>query len=372
MCHVITGFDTGGAERVLMQTVQRLDTRFFESLIVSLRSQGPLSPDAEGLGVEVIHLDMWRRPGPLTLWRLARLLRRKQVQIVHAYLYDASLAVRLTGRVAGVPVVLTSTRASLGYLSPFAWWVDRLTARWCDRVIAVSAATARFVIETEGIPKAKVIVIPNGVDLNRFRPEDGASARRALGIPPESFVLSCVGRLHEHKGHRDLFDALAIIRNRVRGLVCLIAGDGPARSHLEDRVRFLGLGSICRFLGSIDRIETIYSAADVSVLPSRFEGMPNTVLEAMAMARPVVATAVDGSVELVRPNETGILVPPGDVGALAAALLDLSRDSDRREMMGTRAREVAQRDHGIERTIARLEALYAAEWESALRRMNAS
>jgi glycosyltransferase involved in cell wall biosynthesis len=352
-----------------MQTVRRLNSRLFESSVVSLRPPGPLSPEARRLGVDLVHFGMWRRPGPVTLWRLGAHLRRKRVQIVHAYLYDASLAVRLAGRVAGVPIVLTSTRASLGYLSPLAWWVDRATARWCNRVIAVSAATARFVVEAERIPREKVIVIPNGVDLDRFRPEDTAPARRALGIAPESFVVSCVGRLHEHKGHRDLLDALAIMQDRVPGLVCLLAGDGPERAHLEQQVKLLRLEGVCRFLGSIDRVETVYSAADVSVLPSRFEGMPNTVLEAMAMGRAVVATAVDGSVELVRPEETGLLVPPGDAPALAAAVLSLARDPNRCRLMGGRARDVAQQEHGIERTIARLEALYAAEWESASRRM---
>lgn len=371
VCHVITGFDTGGAERVLMQTVRRLDPKRFESLIVSLRPYGPLSAEASQLGVDVVHLNMWRRPGPVTLWRLGALLRRRRVDIVHAYLYDASLAVRVAGRLVGVPVVLTSTRASLGYLSPLAWWVDRVTARWCDRVIAVSASTARFVVEKEGIPTEKVVVISNGVDLERFRPQDAASARHAFGIPADAFVVSCVGRLHEHKGHPDLFGALAMIRNDIPRLVCLIAGEGPEHSALAALVRSLGLDDVCRFLGAVDDVRAVYAAADVTVLPSYFEGMPNTVLEAMAMARPVVATAVDGSVELVRPNETGLLVAPGDSAALAAALLALARDAPRRRDMGMRARGLAESEHSFARTIARLEALYAREWDNAVPRRSA-
>ena len=372
VCHVITGFDTGGAERVLMQTVKRLDPARFTSTIVSLRPRGPLSGDAEKLGVEVIHLGMWRRPGPITVWRLGRLLRRRRVQIAHAYLYDASLAVRVTGRLAGVPVVLTSTRASLAYLSPLAWWVDRVTARWCDRVIAVSESTARFVTDTECIPGGKVVVIPNGVDLARFHPGDAAAARRSLGIAAEAFVVCCVGRLHGQKGQHDLLDALALVRNQVGGIVCLMAGEGPERAALQDHAKTLGLQEICRFLGAVDRVETVYTASDVCVLSSRFEGMPNTVLEAMAMAKPVVATAVDGSVELVREGETGLLVPPGDVAALAAAIVDLARDARRRQAMGARAREIAQQEHGIETMIERVEALYGGEWDWATRRMRAS
>src|SRR5437867_3393448 len=146
VCYVITGLATGGAERVLLQTVRRLDPRAFESLIVSLRSRGPLSWEAERTGVKTLHLGMGRRPGPVTLWRLARVFRQENVGVVHAYLYDASIASRLAGRLAAVPVVLTSTRASLEYLPRVAWWLDRLTAPWCQRIIAVSRGTADFVV----------------------------------------------------------------------------------------------------------------------------------------------------------------------------------------------------------------------------------
>lgn len=368
VCHVITGFDTGGAERSLMQAVRRLDPARFESMVVSLRPRGPLSGEVEGLGVAVAHFGMGRRPGPITLARLAAHLRARRVDIAHAYLYDASLAVRAVGRVAGVPVVLTSTRASLGYLSPFAWRVDRLTARWCQRIIAVSKTTARFIVDVEGIAAPQVVVIPNGVDVNRFLPAPPGPARGALGLRDEQFVVACVGRLHPHKGHRDLFDALAQARSRIANLVCVIAGDGPDREFLVQRVRELGLGDVCRFLGVVDKIEAVYSACDVLVLPSHFEGMPNTVLEAMAMRRPVLATAVDGSVELVRPGETGLLVPPRDPPALADGLIALAGDATRRAALGARARAVVEEHHTIERSIGLLEALYEEEWSNAMRR----
>jgi len=371
VCHVITGFDTGGAERVLLQTVRRLDPARFESLVVSLRSGGSLPADHERSEVEAIHLGMGRRPGPVTLWRLAKLFRRRNVAIVHAYLYDASIASRLAGRWAKVPVVLTSTRAPLDYLPRPAWWLDRVTARWCQRIIAVSEQTADVIVRVEGIARQKVVVIPNGVDLQRFAPRDVGVARARWRIDRGTLVVASIGRLSQEKGHRYLLEALAIARNEIPSIICLIAGDGPLRHTLETQARSLGLAEVCRFLGDVPDVETVFAAADVTVLSSLFEGMPNAVLEAMAMGCPVIATAVGGSAELVRHGETGFLVPPGDATALASALVDMAASADRRNRLRIRAREVAVARHGIDRMIRSVEHLYLDEWERAAKRSGA-
>jgi glycosyltransferase involved in cell wall biosynthesis len=367
VCHVITGFDTGGAERALLRTVQRLDPIRFESLIVSLRGRGPLSGEAERSGAETIHLGMGRRPGPVTLWRLAKIFRDRQVTVVHAYLYDASIASRLAGRWARVPVVLTSTRAPLEYLPRVAWWLDRVTARWCQRIIAVSEHTADVSVRVEGIPRHKVVVIPNGVDLHRFAPRDLRIAKARLGLAEDAFVVASVGRLSQEKGHHYLLHALAAVRDAIPSIACLIGGDGPLRHALQSQARALGLEEVCRFLGDVAEIETVFAAADVTVLPSLFEGMPNAVLEAMAMGCPVIATAVGGSLELVRHGETGLLVPPINVKALADALVEIAGSPERRGGMRARSREIAQARHGIDSMIRSVEGLYLEEWDRVTR-----
>jgi glycosyltransferase involved in cell wall biosynthesis len=366
VCHVITEFDAGGAERILLQTVQRLDQARFPSHIVSLRPGGSLAPVAQRSGVEVIDLGMGRRPGPITILRLARLFRDRKVDIAYGFLYDASIATRIAGWLAHVPVVLTSTQASLSYLPRMAWWVDRATARWCQRIVAVSRGTAEFVIAREGIPRSKVVVIPNAVDLERFRPGDRAEARARLGLPADAFVVACVARLHPQKGHRYLFDALAAVRAQIPGIVCVMAGEGALRSDLEAEVQRQGLGRECQFRGVMDPVQPLYDAADVIVLPSLYEGMPNVVLEAMAMGCPVIATAVEGSVDVVEHGVTGLLVPPADSSALGRALLELAGDSKRRGAMGRAARAAAEHSHGIDRLVAATEALYSTEWERAM------
>jgi glycosyltransferase involved in cell wall biosynthesis len=316
-------------------------------------------------GAKVIHIGMGKRPGPITIFRLAKLFRSLRTQIVHAYLYDASLASRIAGRLAGVPVVLTSTRASLVYLPRLAWWIDRITSRWCERIIAVSEGTAAFIVNREGIPADKIKVVPNGVDLQRFRPGDRASARAALDLPADAFIIACIGRLHEQKGHRYLLDALASLRREYPFLLCLIAGEGPLRQHLESYAAHLKLGDACRFLGLVDSIDRLYNAVDAVVLPSLYEGMPNVVLEAMAMGRPVVATTVEGSVDLVRTGETGLLIPPADASALRVALQQLIERPDLCARFGAAALASAVRSHDIDRMIKALEQLYLTEWAAA-------
>jgi glycosyltransferase involved in cell wall biosynthesis len=301
----------------------------------------------------------------MTLWRLARIFRCRNVAIVHAYLYDASIASRLAGSWARVPVVLTSTRAPLDYLPRAAWWLDRVTARWCQRIVAVSEHTADVIVRVEGIAREKIVVIPNGVDLHRFAPRDSRVARAQWGIGEGTFVVASIGRLSQEKGHRYLLQALAAARAQMPSIACLIAGDGPLRRTLETQVRTLGLERVCRFLGDVPEIETVFAAADVAVLPSVFEGMPNAVLEAMAMGCPVIATAVGGSRELVRHGETGLLVPPADHTALACALAQIASSVARRNRMRARSREIAEACHGIDDMIRSVERLYLEEWERA-------
>jgi glycosyltransferase involved in cell wall biosynthesis len=205
------------------------------------------------------------------------------------------------------------------------------------------------------------------VDLERFRLGDRTAARRGLGLPGDAFVVACVGRLHPQKGHGYLFEAIAAVHARIPGLICLIAGDGPLRGELEAEAQRHGLGAACRFLGVLDSTQPLYDAADVTALPSLYEGMPNVVLEAMATGCPVIATTVDGSVEVVEDGVTGLLVPPADAPALGRALLELAGDPERRRTMGKAARAAAERLHGIDRMVTALEALYANEWVSAMR-----
>lgn len=349
----------------MIQTAQRLDKERFESQVLSLRPRGPLSALVEQAGLRLTHLEMALHPGPGTLWRLVTWLRDEHIDIIHAYLYHASVLSRVAGRVAGVPVVITSTRCSLDYLPRYAWWVDRWTAPLGDRILAVSNGTADFIVNEEHIDRSRVVVVPNGVDLDRFRPGDQMAARRALRVDSGDYVIAVIGRLHEQKGHRYLVEALAALRPEIPGLRCLVAGDGPLRSTLERQVRDLGLGDVLRFLGRVDDPRPVYDAADLVVLPSLYEGMPNVVLEAMAMGVPVVATAVAGSVELVEDSVTGFLVPRADSASLARAIGEARRRWSGDAGVRVTLRKRAEASHGLDTMVRQVASVYEEHWQKS-------
>ncbi|PYN14724.1 MAG: hypothetical protein DME05_14400, partial [Candidatus Rokuibacteriota bacterium] len=197
--------------------------------------------------------------------------------------------------------------------------VDRIAGRFVDQYIAVSDANRRYLVEEKGLARHKVVVIHNGCDLRRFNPHHRAPAgmRESLGFGASDPVLVVVGRLEPQKGHRVLFDALPAVRAqfpRVR-LVCV--GEGARRQELEQQVAASGLGDTVRFVGQQANVADWLALADVTVLPSFFEGLPLAAIESLAAGRPMVASAVDGTPEVVVDGATGLTVPPGDAAGLA-------------------------------------------------------
>src|SRR5581483_7191243 len=205
----------------------------------------------------------------------------------------------------------------------------------------------------------RVVTIPNAVDLDRFSPASGPSMLRSeLKLGPHVPVIGILGRFTEQKGHRYLFEALPSLIADFPDLQCLIVGDGPERPDLEQRARRLGVADHTWFLGVRRDIRNVLAGLNVLVVPSISEGMPYVVLEGMAMAKPIVATAVNGIPELLEDHVTGRLVPPRTVGALAGAIRDLLRDADVSEVYGRAARSAVEKRHSLDQWIATIERLY--------------
>jgi glycosyltransferase involved in cell wall biosynthesis len=245
--------------------------------------------------------------------------------------------------------------------------VDRLIGRFVDRYIAVSEANARYLVEEKRLPARKITVIHNGCDVSRFEtahhPPSGL--RESLSIRPADPVILVLGRLEPQKGHRILLEALPeVLRHFPRAhLVCV--GEGALRGELESRVRDLGLSGAVHFVGYQRNVADWLAVADVSVLPSFYEGLPLAAIESQAAGRPVVATDVDGTPEVVVHGQTGLIVPPGDAAALTAAVCRLLGDPDERARLARagRARVIALFDQ--RQQVRRTQDLYLA----ACRRM---
>jgi len=361
---------TGGTQRHLQQVVALLDPARFHVEVMTLRPGGEVEDELRAGGVSVRSLSVGARLSSARTLRAivtaARALRRGRIDVVHGYQWRPALVGALAGRLAGVPLRLASKRSLTGEdrQAERAW---RHIARQVDTVI-VNAEALRVEGEQRGM-RCRWTLLQNGVDTEHFRldPPDPA-ARAALGLDPQRPVVGTIGRLEDRKGHDQLLRAAGtmLAGGNGRRPQIVIVGDGPLREKLQAQAQSLGVADSVRFVGTVADVRPSLAAMDVFVLPSHAEGMSNALMEAMAAARPVVATAVGGNTEVVVDGKTGVLIPPADPAAIADAIAALLRDPDRAAGLGAAAREFVTRRFGARARVAELEQLY--EERLALRR----
>ncbi|MDQ2674359.1 MAG: glycosyltransferase family 4 protein, partial [Chloroflexota bacterium] len=226
--------------------------------------------------------------------------------------------------------------------------------------VAVSDDVADAVRATVRPPSGHLHTIPNGVDVHRYGRADRSAMRRELGIPDDAAVVMCVAKMLEQKGHRVLVEALAAPEVADLPLRVLLVGDGPLRKEIEDRARRAEVWDRIRFLGNRPDVPRLLAAADIFVLPSLWEGLPIALLEAMAAGLPSVATAVSGTRQVLTDEENGLLVPPDDAGAIAAAVARLVRHRELRDALGAAARQHVLAEFSVDRQAARHVELYRA------------
>lgn len=297
---------------------------------------------------------------------LVRLMRRVRPHVVHTHTAKAGTLGRVAARLARVPIVVHTYHGHVfhGYFPPgrtrIFLAVEQTLARWSDCLLAVSESVRRELL-TLGIGSlARFRVVPLGLDLDRYHGVDAARGilRAELGLPADAPVVTIVARLVPIKAHEVFLEAARRVRQALPASRFLVVGDGERRAALEALAAELGLGGSVLFLGWRRDLEGVYADATVVALTSRNEGSPVSLIEAMAAGRPVVATRVGGVPDLVEDGLTGCLVPPDDAGALAAALLALLRDPERRRTLGQAARGRVCRAFTADRLVANVDALY--------------
>lgn len=315
----ITELDPGGAEWALVRLLKHLDRSEWEPRVDCLGPRAPLVDELERLGIPVTcHRGTGLRSAFRVYRELVRAWRDWQPQIVQTMLFHANLLGRLAARRAGVPIVCSGLRVA-ERRNRWHGRLDALTNFLVDRNVCVSRGVADWAEREVGLPPAKTVVIPNGVDVERFASATPADLPR-LGIPAGSRVILAIGRLDPQKGFEDLLLAFAGLADRHKTAHLLIVGEGPLRGPLEAARSRLGLDGRAHLPGRLDDIPGLLAAAEIFTLSSRWEGMPNVVLEAMAGGKPIVATTVEGTSDLLLEGESGLLVPPGDPHGLGVAL----------------------------------------------------
>jgi glycosyltransferase involved in cell wall biosynthesis len=291
--------------------------------------------------------------------RFLNFLRAEQIDLVHSHLFVASLFASPLARLAGVSAVVETFhlrevwREGSGFKGSF--WLDRQISRFVDGYIAVSHDAERHLLESKRIKPSKVVTILNGRDLTRFHPSthgEIARARAELGISDQQVVM-VLGRLEPQKGHAFLIEAFKELAPRWPKLVAFFAGSGALESELKASCEAAGLTDRITFLGYRSDTERLLAAADIVVLPSLFEGLPLVAIETLAMARPFVATKVEGTREIVADEETGLLVSPADSSALADGIERILVNPALGARLGRRGRALVEQSFDIHQQIAK-------------------
>jgi glycosyltransferase involved in cell wall biosynthesis len=353
----------GGAERLLMNALPYLDREQFEYRFAALDRHGPLARACREAGFPLQVLPRPTLLDPRNALALRRWLAREGVALVHAHLPLVGALARVATRGLATRVVYTEHNTQECY-RPASRWLNALTYGWQQRVVAVSEEVRRSAESRIGArARDRTAVIPNGVDFERLDREAAAAPSSPLPrLRPGAFLILVPATLAWRKGQDVVVDALLSLEARrapaTAPIAVWLAGDGPERAALLSRIAAARLVASVELLGSRPDVFALMRLADAVVLPSRHEGHPLALLEAMALGRPAIATAVGGVPEIIEHERTGLVVARDDAEALANAIERLRSDPALRLRMGVAAAEVIRTHFDVRRSVIAIEALY--------------
>jgi glycosyltransferase involved in cell wall biosynthesis len=349
----LTRFEPGGTERQMIELIRRLDADRFTVHVACFHRAGAWLPRVEARAASVVEFPIhgFAKPGTVRqLGAFVRWCRRERIAVVQTCDLYANIFGLPGAALAGVPVRIGSRREINPDKSPAQIRLQRLAYRAATKVVANSPA-ARQTLEDEGLAPASIAVIPNGLDPAAF------AAREPK---PTVRTIVTVANLRPEKNHETLIAAAAALVREIPDLRFRLVGAGPRRAELEALVAARNLSRHVEFLGHREDVPALLAEADAYVLPSRSEAFPNGAIEAMAAGLPVVASAVGGLCDLIDDGRTGLLVPPSEPDALAAAIRTLVANPARAAALGAAARASVRQQYAFDRMVASFEDLYLA------------
>jgi glycosyltransferase involved in cell wall biosynthesis len=361
LLQMLTNFHIGGTERQVANLALGIDPSHFDLHLACLRHSGELLAELETLRVPRSEFRIGPLYSPKTLWqgiRLAHYVRRNVIQIVHSFGFYPNVFTVPVARLAGAVIVVASIRDTGDLLTGVQRRLLKLVCRLADCVLVNAEAIRENLIE-QGYDPSNIVVIRNGITLPKASgKERSAALRRELGIPLSARVVAVFSRLNRMKGVQYFLDAAMVLAGRFPDVHFLVVGDGGSKTELEEHARGLGLGQRIVFTGFRGDVPDLLSEAAISVLPSLSEGTSNTLLESMAAGIPVVATRVGGNPEVVEDGVSGLLVPPRDSAALAAAMARLLEDPDLALRLGRAGMRRVSELFSIDGSVHQTEHLY--------------
>lgn len=355
---VIPTLDRSGAEKQLTLLASHLPRDEFDVHVVALTRSGPYAEQLSVAGVPVSVIGKRLKFDPLTAWRLRQSLQRLQPDVVHSWLFAANAYCRLvTSRRAGHPRLVVSERCVDVWKAGWQLTLDRRLISRTDRLIGNSQAVAKFYADL-GYPAERLCVIPNAVTAPPASILTGPELRRQLGFPEDARIVAYVGRLAEQKRVSDLIWACQLLRQADPRARLILLGDGPEREQLLHYAQSVEVRDYVRFLGHRDDASSLLHLVDVFWLASDFEGMSNSLMEAMACGKPVVASDIPANRELITHGREGYLVDVGDAVGFAQYTRKLLDDPALAASLGQAGCERMLSSHSVATMVSAHAAVY--------------
>ena len=355
--HMVEDLEVGGLEKVIATLVLGLNKEKYEVEIWCLAAGGLIADELEGKGIKVKIVGLTSYHNPIAVIKLALLLRRERVDIVHTHGHFPGMFARLSGFLAYIPKTIshihtTQKRRIL---------VEKIFSFFSYRILCISQAVQDFMVSEEGVNKSKTMLIYNGIEMpeENIPSEEKNAERRAFGFARDDVVLIVVASLNRHKGHKVLLDAFANQVKKRPDLKLLIVGVGPLKEEIEWHIQKLDVSTSVKLTGLRRDVPLLLSISDIFVLPSvEREGLGLAIIEAMAMRKPVIGSALGGIPEVIENGVNGLLFPPGDTEKLSYAIDILASDKHLREQMGQIGRKVFEKKFTGRKMINAIEAIY--------------
>ncbi len=360
----------GGTQQMFLEFMRHASHDKYIFYVCVLLEHDFLNEECSKLGIETTSLNMRGYWDLTAWWKLYKFAKDKRIDLIRTYGLKAHIIGRIVGKLLGIPANISSVRSTDPWRKWYHTLLDSLTSGLTSLYLSNSEAGRMITHTRERIPLSKIVTIHNGIDIKRFVPcssqkhdDSHNSYRQTSGISPTAPVIGIVAKLRKMKGHKTIIDALPQIQEKFPDVRCLFVGSKFVNekwyeAELRRYVQEQNLEHAIIFTGDRKNITEILDVLDVFVLPSLWEGFPTSVLEAMAMKKPVVASAVGGTPELVEPQITGLLIPPDDPVALAEAVLWLLSNPDIATKMGPAGYERVQQSFCIESVVTKTETVY--------------
>lgn len=350
----------GGVETVLIDVLKHINKNLFNVFVCSLRHDGDLLEKIEHLAVNTKHLNLRNFLDFTVLLKLYKFLKENRIQLMQTHGLTANVVGRIVGKLAKGPKIISTIHGIDLWRKCYHTYLDRLTGVFVDRFLSVSEEGREVFSIREKFPRKKIVTIHNGINLNRFNKAsfNSLKLRYKLGFHENDIIIGEVANIRKMKGHRDVIEVIPSIVKHCPNAKFLFVGRDDSNGEIPQLAVDKGIGEYVIFLGYCENIPELLSIFDIFILPSHSEGLPVSILEAMAMELPVIATNVGGIPEIVVDGETGILIEPNKPDELANALLDLLNNPKRRYYFGKSGRKRVEDKFNINRMISNIENLY--------------